>query len=46
MIGKEGSEIRVRIVLRKLYMEDGTKISKEFSGIPFAGGIAYVVVDE
>ncbi|WP_144378549.1 hypothetical protein [Mesorhizobium amorphae] len=43
---KDGTQAKVRIVLRKLYMEDGGKISKEYAGTPFAGGIAYVVVDE
>lgn len=43
---KDGGDAKVRIVLRKLYMEDGGKISKELAGKPFTGGIAYVVVDE
>lgn len=43
---KDGSPAKVRIVLRKLYMEDGSKISKEYAGKPFVGGIAYVVVEE
>lgn len=43
---KDNTFAKVRIVLRKLYMEDGGKIAKEYAGQPFAGGIAYVVVDE
>jgi hypothetical protein len=46
VVKQDGSVAKVRIVLRKLYMEDGAKISKEYAGKPFAGGIAYVVVDE
>lgn len=43
---KDGGTAKVRIVLRKFYMEDGAKVSKEYAGKPFAGGIAYVVIDE
>lgn len=46
VVRRDGTSAKVRIVLRKLYMEDGSKISKEYAGKPFAGGIAYVVVDE
>jgi hypothetical protein len=43
---EDGAPAKVRIVLRKLYMEDGGKISKDYVGRPFTGGIAYVVVEE
>lgn len=46
VLRKDGGKAKVRIVLRKLYMEDGGKISRDYAGKPFAGGIAYVVVDE
>lgn len=46
VVREDGKEAHVRIVLRKIYLEDGAKIAKEYAGRPFAGGIAYVVVDE
>lgn len=46
VVRKDGTSAKVRIVLRKLYMEDGSAIAKEYAGKPFAGGIAYVVIDE